>query len=174
MLVRSRHAVINENEPNRPWKSAGRQSQIGTHVPHPSVRSYGRQRVLSDAYFRDWCAEIDWTRVARDSSQVLCAKPKFRVVGERLGLAKRGAALQQKRGTSSSNVNKCVGSGAVRFIRYQLELVGHSAELGKGTSLHLLHRLAAMHGLNKSLTAPARTAGYCRRPYVEIVAGLNR
>jgi hypothetical protein len=38
MLVRARDAVINDNEPNCLWKSAGGESQIGTHVPHPSVR----------------------------------------------------------------------------------------------------------------------------------------
>ena len=38
VLVRARHAVIDENEPNCPRKSAGGESQIGTHVPHPSVR----------------------------------------------------------------------------------------------------------------------------------------
>src|SRR5215471_7209839 len=37
------------------------------------------------------------------------------------------------------------GSGALRLVRYQLEPVGHSAELGKRTGLHLLHRPAAMH-----------------------------
>jgi hypothetical protein len=37
-LVRARDAVINDNEPNCLWKSAGGESQIGTHVPHPSVR----------------------------------------------------------------------------------------------------------------------------------------
>src|SRR5262245_3483727 len=34
---------------------------------------------------------------------------------------------------------------ALRLIWYQLQLVGHSAELGKRTGLHLLHRPAAVH-----------------------------
>src|SRR5215475_15559023 len=37
------------------------------------------------------------------------------------------------------------GSGALRLLRHQLELVDHSAELGKRAGLHLLHRPAAMH-----------------------------
>src|SRR5215475_6092850 len=37
------------------------------------------------------------------------------------------------------------GSGALRLLRHQLELVGHSAELGKRAGLHLLHGPAAMH-----------------------------
>src|SRR5215471_7732680 len=36
-------------------------------------------------------------------------------------------------------------SGALWLVRYELELVGHSAELGKRTGLHLLHRPAAVH-----------------------------
>ena len=37
MSVRARDAVINDNEPNRLWKSTGSESQIGTHAPHPLV-----------------------------------------------------------------------------------------------------------------------------------------
>ena len=37
VLVHARHAVVNENEPNCPWKSAGGESLVGTHVPHLSV-----------------------------------------------------------------------------------------------------------------------------------------
>src|SRR5262249_39363553 len=36
-------------------------------------------------------------------------------------------------------------SEAFRLVRHQMEPVDHSAELGKRTSLHLLHRSAAMH-----------------------------
>jgi hypothetical protein len=38
VLVRAGDAVINDNEPSYPCKPAGSESQIGTHVPHPSVR----------------------------------------------------------------------------------------------------------------------------------------
>jgi hypothetical protein len=37
------------------------------------------------------------------------------------------------------------GSGALRLLRHQLELVGHSAELGKRTGVHLPHRPAAVN-----------------------------
>ena len=33
----------------------------------------------------------------------------------------------------------------LRLVGNQLEPIGHSAELGKGAGLHLLHRPAAMH-----------------------------
>jgi hypothetical protein len=36
-------------------------------------------------------------------------------------------------------------STTLRFLRHQIEPFGHSAQLGKGTGLHLLHRPAAMH-----------------------------
>ena len=39
VFVRARDAVIDDNEPNCLSKSAGAESQIGAHVPHPSVRS---------------------------------------------------------------------------------------------------------------------------------------
>src|SRR4249920_1120076 len=41
--------------------------------------------------------------------------------------------------------NRYAGSGALRLLGHQLEFIGHSAELGKRTGLHLLHRPAAMH-----------------------------
>src|SRR6516225_6664769 len=37
------------------------------------------------------------------------------------------------------------GSKALRFVGHQVESLGHSAELGKRTGLHLLHCPAAMH-----------------------------
>src|SRR5262245_63932553 len=40
---------------------------------------------------------------------------------------------------------KAYSSGTLRLVRNQLELVGHTAELGKRTGFHLLHRPAAMH-----------------------------
>src|SRR6266700_4418828 len=40
---------------------------------------------------------------------------------------------------------KAFSSRALRLIWHQLEFVGHPAELGKRTGLHLLHRPAAMH-----------------------------
>ena len=54
-------------------------------------------------------------------------------------------AMQLKGGTWWCDVNGYVGLGALRLVRHQLELVDHSAELGKRTGLHLLHRPAAMH-----------------------------
>src|SRR5260370_4253306 len=36
------------------------------------------------------------------------------------------------------------GSGVLRLLRHKLELVGHSAELGKRTGVHLPHRPAAV------------------------------
>jgi hypothetical protein len=38
VLVLARHAVINENESNRLWRSAGGETENGSHVPHPSIR----------------------------------------------------------------------------------------------------------------------------------------
>src|SRR5262245_51515377 len=40
---------------------------------------------------------------------------------------------------------KACSSGALRLVRHQLKLVGHSAELRKRTGPHLLHGPAAMH-----------------------------
>jgi hypothetical protein len=40
---------------------------------------------------------------------------------------------------------KACRSGALRLVRNQLELVGYSAEFGKRTRFHLLHRPGAMH-----------------------------
>src|SRR5271169_4444649 len=36
------------------------------------------------------------------------------------------------------------GSGVLRLLRHQLELVGHSAEFGKRTGVHLPHRSATV------------------------------
>src|ERR1700733_15854620 len=49
------------------------------------------------------------------------------------------------RGTMSSRVRTL---GALRFVRHQVELGRHLAELGKRTSIHFPHRLAAvdLHG----------------------------
>ena len=38
VLVAARDAVVHDNEPNYLWESAAGESQIGNHVPHPSVR----------------------------------------------------------------------------------------------------------------------------------------
>jgi hypothetical protein len=37
-----------------------------------------------------------------------------------------------------------VGSGVLRLLRHELELVDHSAEFGKRTGVHLPHRPAAV------------------------------
>src|SRR5207244_6277462 len=49
------------------------------------------------------------------------------------------------RDRTNSASRKAYSSRALRLIWHQLELVGHPAELGKRTGLHLLHRPAAMH-----------------------------
>ena len=63
--------------------------------------------------------------------------------GLKLSGAVRGNAL--KAGARPRDVIGGVGSGALRLLRYEVELVGHSSELGKRTGVHLLHRPAAMH-----------------------------
>jgi hypothetical protein len=52
-----------------------------------------------------------------------------------------GQSVEKRNGASP----KAYSSRALRLVRHQLELVGHSAELGKRTGLRLLHRPAAMH-----------------------------
>jgi len=54
------------------------------------------------------------------------------------------AAMQFKAGTWWRAVNGYVGLGALRVIRYKLELVGHSTELRKRMDVHLPHRLAVL------------------------------
>src|SRR5262245_60623776 len=60
------------------------------------------------------------------------------------GTPERGSA-HADRVVAGSKEYRPAGSGALRLVSHQLEHVGHSAEFGKRTSLHLLHRPAAMH-----------------------------
>src|SRR5713101_8901680 len=59
------------------------------------------------------------------------------------GTAHLGGAIAQ-----NARKDWYVGSGVLLLLGYQFELGGHSAELGKRTHLHLLHRSAAVdfHG----------------------------
>ena len=54
----------------------------------------------------------------------------------------RGDAPESGR---SCHVIGDLGSGALRLLRHEFELIGHSSKFGKRTGLHLLHRPTAMH-----------------------------
>ena len=69
----------------------------------------------------------------------LCAKSRHAT-----GIFKTMRADAAEGGTSSCDVTRCVELGALRLLRYQFEMFGHSAELGKRTDVHLPHRLAAV------------------------------
>src|SRR5277367_3288288 len=57
-----------------------------------------------------------------------------------------GSSAQHARSRRSRRRKKgWRGSGVLRLLRQELELVGHSAELGKRTGVHFPHRPAAVH-----------------------------
>src|SRR5262245_3190272 len=55
------------------------------------------------------------------------------------------AASTTTRAPGCAQPREALRSGLVRLIRYQVELVSHSAELGKRTGFHFLHQLAAVN-----------------------------
>src|SRR5580692_5477631 len=71
--------------------------------------------------------------------------------GERIerlkGRYSRAAGPSAQRAVSRTRRKKIdtSGSGVLRLLGCQFELVRHSAQLGKRTGLHLVHQTAAMH-----------------------------
>src|SRR5271156_5388848 len=55
------------------------------------------------------------------------------------------SAAQRAISRARRKKNDTSGSGVLRLLGYQFELVRHSAQLGKRTGLHLVHQTAAMH-----------------------------
>jgi len=58
VLARARDAVVNENEPNCLWQSAGGESQIGTHLSTSMGSKVSKGRivhVLGDWHSVNWC-----------------------------------------------------------------------------------------------------------------------
>src|SRR5271170_3322779 len=62
----------------------------------------------------------------------------------RTGRRTAGAARARALITGGARKAGMPGSGVLRLLRHELELVGHSAELGKRTGVHLPHRPAAV------------------------------
>src|SRR5262249_53185922 len=94
------------------------------------------------AIARGWLAMTDTAALPKPK---LIVRARDRFHGPSDVRSKITGRLTGDRGARTTRREKVLSSGGERLVGDQLELVGHSAELGKRTGFHLLHRPAAMH-----------------------------
>ena len=86
------------------------------------------------------CLSLDLETAQRKGTFVTSTREQNRQGEGCLPLTARPDGIDRVKGRDDGHVNL----GTLRLLRYQAELGGHSAELGKRTGVHLPHRVAAV------------------------------